>query len=100
MRTVIIATLALLSATAASAQQANAPTDVVRFADLNLHSDIGKRELAKRIARATEAVCGSYAGLREDSEIVAVDDCRREARVEGERRLAAILRFEVRTASR
>lgn len=51
----------------------------VRHADLDLKSDAGRVELNRRLAAATEQVCGSYASVGAD-EWDAILRCRAEAR--------------------
>ena len=65
----------------------NAPTRSVAFGDLDLGSAAGVRRLSRRIALATEAVCGSYAGAS-DAENHAISECRRDLRASLEAQLA------------
>ena len=65
----------------------DAPTRTVSFADLDLGSAAGVRRLSRRIALATEAVCGSYAGAS-DAEYHAISACRRDLRTSLEAQLA------------
>ncbi|MFZ5748352.1 MAG: UrcA family protein [Pseudomonadota bacterium] len=44
------------------------PTRTIHRADLNLATEQGQRVLRQRIASATEAVCGSYAGAGAEEE--------------------------------
>ena len=64
MRTLIIATLAVsMMATAAQGRDPNediTSVETVAFADLDLSSASGRKQLDRRIAAATETVCGSY----------------------------------------
>jgi UrcA family protein len=53
-------------------------TAIVRHADLDLKSEAGRNQLNRRIAAATEQVCGSYAGASAD-EVTAINRCRGEA---------------------
>ncbi|MBB4837460.1 UrcA family protein [Sphingomonas kyeonggiensis] len=47
----------------------------IRHADLDLKSEAGRTELNRRLATATEQVCGSYASAGAD-EAVAIKRCR------------------------
>ncbi|WHU02003.1 UrcA family protein [Sphingomonas sp. NIBR02145] len=47
----------------------------IRHADLDLKSEAGRTELNRRLAVATEQVCGSYASAGAD-EAVAIKRCR------------------------
>jgi len=58
----------------------------VSHADLDLKSAAGRAELGRRLAVATEQVCGSYAGAS-NVEVTDIGRCRNEAR----RRVAAQL---------
>jgi len=63
----------LIAAPASATGQERSVT--VRYADLDLSSPAGKRALDRRIARATETVCGSYAGAG-DQEAREIQECR------------------------
>lgn len=88
MRTlVLIAALTaptLLSATPATAQK----TRTVSMAGLDLSSPADIRKLDRRIARAVEAVCGSYASISANQND-RITDCRRGAIANVKRQLAA-----------
>lgn len=87
----MIAASAAIAATPVAGQQADAnPVERVAVGDLDLASADGLRMLARRIGQATELACGSYAGTREYYEIDAIDQCRRDARAEVKRQVAAI----------
>ncbi len=61
-----IAAAAILAALPIPAMAEQAPrTRTVHTADLDLSSTAGQRKLDRRIASATQAVCGSYAGAPE-----------------------------------
>lgn len=85
MRTIILASalsLSLLAAAPAGAEPAdptNAPAETIRFDDLNLATADGIAQLNRRIARATETVCGSYAS-KDNVEQDAVTECRSKVR--------------------
>lgn len=97
MRTYIIlaaTTLALIAA-AAPAQASDRPGEATRsqavaYGDLDLSrpSDIAK--LRRRVAAATEAVCGSYA-QSSDSEGYEIKRCRREVKSRIEPQLARLI---------
>jgi UrcA family protein len=72
--TKFIATLAAFTLFAAPALAGERDV-VVRHADLDLKSDAGRNQLNRRIAAATEQVCGSYANASAD-EAVRIDRCR------------------------
>ena len=100
--TLAIAVIAAVAAVPATGQQANPdPVERVAIGDLNLASADGQRMLARRIGHATELACGSYAGARENYELEAIDDCRRLARADVKRQVAAIDRQQrIKSASR
>ena len=103
MRNIQLAIVAVATIAAApAAGQGNAdPVERVAVSSLDLASANGRRLLARRIGQATELACGSYAGVREDYEIDAIDQCRQRARVEAKRQLAAIDRQQgTKSASR
>ncbi|MDG2533225.1 UrcA family protein [Sphingomonas sp. HITSZ_GF] len=60
----------------------------VRHADLDLKSDAGRAELNRRLAAATEQVCGSYASVGAD-EAHLVRQCRDGVQRDLARQLAA-----------
>jgi UrcA family protein len=81
-----VATLAAVQpATAQTADQYVSRT--VSLAGLDLSSDSGRRIADRRIAKAVEAVCGSYATV-ETAGLPAVTACRRVARASADRQLA------------
>ena len=100
--TLTIAAIVATVAPPATGQQANAnPVERVTIGDLDLASADGQRMLARRVGQATELACGSYAGTREYYEIDAIDQCRRDARAEVKRQVAAIDRQQrTKSASR
>ena len=100
--TLTISIIAALASSPAVGQQAGTdPVERIAIADLDLGSAEGRRLLAHRVGRATELACGSYAGVRENAEIDAIDQCRRRARAEVEQQVAAIVKHqETRSASR
>ena len=71
--------LTLLTAAAEPGDAPDAPVATIRFADLNLATADGMAQLNHRIARATEAVCGSYAS-KDNVEQDAVTECRNKVR--------------------
>lgn len=85
MRNIITAaalSLSLLSATPVAAEPAdatNAPVATIRLDDLNLATADGMAQFNRRIAHATEAVCGSYAG-KDNVEQDVVTGCRNKVR--------------------
>jgi UrcA family protein len=54
----------------------NMPTQVVKFADLNLGSVMGASSLYHRIESAAERVCGGSPGTRELSRAARFDTCK------------------------
>lgn len=100
--TLTISIIAAMIATPAASQQADTdPVERIAIADLDLGSAEGRRLLTRRVGRATELACGSYAGVRENAEIDGIDQCRRRARAEVERQVAAIVKHHgTRSASR
>ncbi len=97
-----ISIIAAIAAAPATGQQADIdPVERIFVADLDLGSADGRRLLTRRVSRATELACGSYAGAREDAEIDAIDQCRRRAKADVERQVAAIDKQQrTRSASR
>jgi UrcA family protein len=77
---------ATLIATPALAEER---TILVNHADLDLKSDAGRNALNRRLAAATEQVCGSYSSVAAD-EIDRVKSCREQARRDIARQLAAL----------
>ncbi len=75
----------------APAQRKPAPADqimvTVRYADLDLQTATGNRALQRRLGSAIEQVCGSYAGVHEDSELRYIGDCRNDTRRQADRQL-------------
>jgi UrcA family protein len=61
----------------------------VSHADLDLHSDAGRNALNRRLAAATEQVCGSYSSVAAD-ELDRVKSCREQARRDIARQLAVL----------
>lgn len=83
----IAAAVTLAAAAPAAADQQTGRSATVSYADLDL-GDAGDRAiLNRRIAAATERVCGSYAGVSSE-EAIAIDRCRAEARRTVARQLA------------
>lgn len=80
---------ALCAAPAAGQQAGDVALERISIADLDLDSEAGQRALKRRIGQATESVCGSYAGKRDDYEIDAIDECRRRVRAEVDRTVEA-----------
>ena len=96
----IVAIAAIAAAPAAGQADAD-PVERVTVSSLDLASADGRRLLARRIGLATELACGSYAGKREHHEIDAIDQCRRRAKAEVARQVAAIDKQQrTRSASR
>ncbi|HVL78934.1 MAG TPA: UrcA family protein [Sphingomicrobium sp.] len=96
MRTLIISTLiAVTAASPAGAQgrtaEGRATVERVSFKDLDLNTTAGLRQLRRRIANATEAVCDSYAG-KEQYEQDQVTRCRKAVARMVEPQLARIMR--------
>ena len=92
---------AVCAVPAASQRGDDGPSERVSFADLDLESEAGRRMLERRVGRASEYACGSYAGKREHHEIEMIDQCRRRATAAVERQIAAVARSrEVLSASR
>ena len=99
--TLAIVVIAAIAAAPAAGQSGTDPIERVGVSDLDLASADGRRLLARRISRATEFVCGSYAGARDIYEIDAIDQCRLRAKVQVEQQVAAIDRQRrTRSASR
>lgn len=67
-----LAALSLIATPALAGQQAV----TVRHADLDLSGQAGRAELDRRIAAATEQVCGSYAATTPEEQR-AIKQCRR-----------------------
>ena len=88
--TLALVVIAAVAAAPAAGQSNTDPVERVVVSDLDLASADGQRLLARRIGRAIELVCGSYYGIRENFEIDAIDQCRRHAKAEVERQVAAI----------
>jgi UrcA family protein len=92
MRTLTIALAAMLASPAPLAAQM-APSDLrtapVVIGDLNLASAPGMKTLERRVARALEEVCSSYVNAVELGEEMQVTKCRRTARADFDRQLAA-----------
>ncbi|GEM_PF-3361847 len=82
---IIALTAATLIATPALAGERSI---VVRHADLDLSSDAGRNQLNRRIAAATEQVCGSYATVSAD-EAMQIDRCRKTVQQDVARQLGA-----------
>ena len=78
------------------------PVQTVRigYSDLNLENIRDFHVLGRRISRAVEKVCGSYAGITEVSEIEWIDKCRKAARQQVAPQMAHLLkRSEIRLSS-
>ena len=95
MRNLLIAAAAMAAVSAPLAAQPGtdisviaAPTAGFSIADLNLTSRHGQQALARRLAGAIEAVCGSYANAVELADQDRITDCRRSARAEADLQLA------------
>jgi UrcA family protein len=89
---------AVFTAAPALASDPAARTVKVRTADLDLANPADARKLSHRVAGATEAVCGSYAGARDgrEDEIAA---CRADVARQLAPQLAAV-RAQARVAAR
>jgi UrcA family protein len=84
---VSFAVLAALTTGPALAQRA-AKRVVVRHTDLDLNTASGKAKFDRRIAQATEQVCGSYARTSHEEE-QAIDACRADVKRSVATQLAA-----------
>ena len=62
---------------------------LVSYADVNITNAKGRRILKRRLSRAIEGVCGSYAGVREESEERHMAACWASAWQSADRQLAA-----------
>ena len=92
MRTLTIALAAILvSPTPLAAQPApsDLPTAAVVVGDLDLASAPGMKTLERRVARALENVCSSYASAIDPIDELRITDCRRVARADFDSQLAA-----------
>lgn len=92
MRNLTLALAAILATPAPLAAQAapsGLPTAAVVVGDLDLASASGHKMLERRVARALEDVCSSYANAVDQSQEMRVTQCRREARADFDRHLAA-----------
>lgn len=100
--TLTISIIAAMAASPAAGQQADTgAVERIAIADLDLGSAEGRGLLVRRVGRATELACGSYAGARENAEIDAIDQCRLRARAEVDQQVAAIVKHHgTRSASR
>jgi UrcA family protein len=67
-----------LTPTALLATEPEAPSHIVRYADLDLSRPAGVERLRRRIAGAVEAVCGSYAQTSIEEQ-VHIAQCRKES---------------------
>lgn len=100
-----LAATALVSAmtvTPGFAAQPESITRKVRYADLDLSTASGIQTLHRRVARALETVCGSYAGTETvgaETEAATITKCRAAAEVKADRRIAQLLSARVQTAS-
>lgn len=75
-------------------------TVLINYSDLDLGSEKDVRMLGRRISRAIEKVCGSYAEVSEISEIERIDKCRKAARKQVVPQMARLLnRSETRLSS-
>jgi UrcA family protein len=98
MRTVIIliATLALIAAAApAAARDSDRPgestrVETVAYGDLDLTNASDVARLRRRVAAATETVCGSYA-QSSDAEAYEITRCRREVKTRVDQQLARLI---------
>lgn len=79
-----------LIATPALAAPQSGRTVTIRHADLDLSSATGRATLDRRLAAATEQVCGSYAGADQD-EAMAIQRCRTAVARDVSRQLAVRL---------
>lgn len=73
----------------ASPALAEERTVLVDHTDLDLKTDAGRNALNRRLAAATEQVCGSYSSVAAD-ELDRVKSCRAEAQRDIARQLAAL----------
>lgn len=96
--TFAIAAAAVLVSAAPALAADPAPRATIRTADLDLGRASDVRKLDRRVASATEKVCGSYAQAR-DGEEERIAACRAEVARQLEPQLAA-LRAKVRLARR
>ncbi|MEP9358483.1 UrcA family protein [Sphingomonas sp. KR3-1] len=65
-------------------------TVIVRHADLDLNTDAGRNALNRRLAAATEQVCGSYSNVSADEQDT-VKSCRAAAKRDIARQLSVQL---------
>jgi UrcA family protein len=72
----LIALAGLTAATAANAADNPENTVKVKYSDLDLTSNNGFRLLDRRIGRAIERVCGSYAEVHDMVDAQKIDRCR------------------------
>ncbi len=82
---IIALTAATLSATPALAGDRSV---TIRHAAFDLKSEAGRDQFNRRIAAATEQVCGSYANASAE-EVVQIDRCRRAVERDVARQLSA-----------
>jgi UrcA family protein len=93
----ILTTLSLALAPAAAPALASTPESMVHtvhVSDLDLSTPGGVSRLHHRVAAAVEAVCGSYAGTQSSGGAQEADDitqCRQQARMQIEQRLAVLM---------
>jgi UrcA family protein len=88
----LVATFAIAAATLATpalARNPGAKTVAVRTADLDLSSPAGRAALHRRIASATETVCGSYGSANRD-EADEISRCRVKVRDQVTTQVAAL----------
>jgi UrcA family protein len=96
-RIIAIATAALALtafAGAAHAQETDAPTAKVSYADLDLSHANGRATLSARVNHAVDLVCGERPAPMELDRQAAYDRCRATARASADQQLAAIYRGE------
>ncbi|MEI9927962.1 MAG: UrcA family protein [Sphingomonas sp.] len=89
MKTILVSLAALSTVFAgAPALAQSAQSVAVRVNDLDLSTASGRHTLDRRVATATEAVCGSYFGTQ-DAEARRISRCRSEVSAQVAPRLAA-----------
>lgn len=92
LKTFALALAAIGLAAPAPVSAAENPGRSVRidYSDLDLGKEKDVRKLERRVARALERVCGSYAMAQEMADIKRIDKCRAEARQGVEPQIASI----------
>lgn len=84
----------------ASATSNPVKTVKIAYSDLDLESKKDVRKLGRRISRAIEQVCGSYAEVHELSDSEKIDKCRSAARQQVAPQIARVSkREEIRLSS-